>query len=490
MSDDEQGTPSQRWARLRFAIVGRLLAAPPARGGLRGELKELSQRFWEHPTTGERVRFGLSTIERWYYQARNEARDPVGALRRKDRKDAGTQPSLGERLRQTLRLQYEQHRSWSYQLHHDNLSVLVGQNQTLGRLPSYASVRRYMKRHGLTKVRRRSRRQTEGTRRAARRLEKLEVRSFEATHVHGLWHLDFHSGSRRVLTPSAEWVTPHLFGVIDDRSRLCCHLQWYLDETAQTLVHGLSQAIQKRALPRALMTDNGGAMKAAETLAGLADLGILHQLTLAESPYQNGKQESFWGQVEGRLLAMLECVQELTLSLLNEATQAWMELEYNKSLHAEIGMPPLRRYLDGPDVGRESPSSEALRRAFRKKEWRTQRRSDGTVRIEGRRYEVPSRFGHQQRLQVRYARWDLGRIDIVDPRRGTILSPLYPLDKARNADGRRRHLQPVAAPLQKTLQPSTPIAPLLAELMREYAATGLPPAYLPKHEENEEEDES
>jgi len=38
------------------------------------------------------------------------------------------------------------------------------------------------------------------------------------------------------------WVTPKLLGILDDRSRLCCHAQWYLDETAETLVHGLSQA--------------------------------------------------------------------------------------------------------------------------------------------------------------------------------------------------------------------------------------------------------
>jgi len=41
-----------------------------------------------------------------------------------------------------------------------------------------------------------------------------------------------------------------LLGVLDDRSRVACHLQWYLDETAETLVHGLTQAIQKRGLPR------------------------------------------------------------------------------------------------------------------------------------------------------------------------------------------------------------------------------------------------
>jgi putative transposase len=41
-----------------------------------------------------------------------------------------------------------------------------------------------------------------------------------------------------------------LFGVLDDRSRLACHLQWYLSESAENIAHGLSQAFLKRGLPR------------------------------------------------------------------------------------------------------------------------------------------------------------------------------------------------------------------------------------------------
>jgi putative transposase len=35
------------------------------------------------PITGDPVRFGFSTIERWYYRALKERSDPVGLLRRK-----------------------------------------------------------------------------------------------------------------------------------------------------------------------------------------------------------------------------------------------------------------------------------------------------------------------------------------------------------------------------------------------------------------------
>jgi hypothetical protein len=42
-----------------------------------------------------------------------------------------------------------------------------------------------------------------------------------------------------------------------------------LAETAENVAHGLSQAIQKRGLPRAAMSDNGAAMTAAEISEGL-----------------------------------------------------------------------------------------------------------------------------------------------------------------------------------------------------------------------------
>jgi transposase InsO family protein len=94
--------------------------------------------------------------------------------------------------------------------------------------------------------------------------------------------------------------------VIDDRSRLACHIQWYLDVTTKHLVHGFSQALMRRALPRAVMTDNGSAMISEEFTNGLHELGILHQPTLPRTPWANGKQERLWGTLEGRLMAMLE----------------------------------------------------------------------------------------------------------------------------------------------------------------------------------------
>ena len=480
MSEDDHSI-HERWARLRFAVIGPLLMAPPEAGELAAALHALSTKTWRHPQTGAPVRFGFSTLERWYYAARTAPRDPVGALRGRRRADAGQHRRLSPALREALRTQYQRHPSWSVQLHVDNLAVAVRDTPALGPLPSYATVRRYLRAQGLNRLPRRRRRASAGSAAAEHRLADREVRSYELAHVNALWHADFHVGSRRVLTPKGGWHEAHLLGILDDCSRLGCHAQWYLTEDAERFAHGLAQAIQKRGLPRALMTDRGGAETAAEITEGLARLGILHQPTLPYSAYQNAKQEVFWGQVEGRLLPMLEDVEPLTLEQLNLATLAWLEREYNRTPHRELAMSPLARYLQGPDVARDSPDADTLRRAFRTQTTRTQRQSDGTCSLLGIRFEVPSRYRHLARLTVRYARWDLTSLELLDPHSAAPVATLYPLDKTANAERERRALAPVSE--TPALTPTAPRggepAPLLKRLLAEYAATGLPPAYLP-----------
>lgn len=484
MTKKSEPSTSALWARFRFSVVGSLLSAPPARGELKAAIRALAEKTWTHPITGDAVRFAAVTIERWYYTARRATEDPVGVLRRAVRKDCG-QVSLAPMLVEQLVRQYRRHPHWSYQLHYDNLVALVKADASLPTVPSYSTVRRYMQAHGLVR-KPRPVPQRPGEARAAVRLESREVRSYEAEYVGSLWHLDFHHGSLKVLTPRGQWQRPLALGILDDHSRLCCHLQWYLSETAEDLVHGLSQAIQKRGLPRALMTDNGAAMVAEEVSDGLLHLGIVHDKTLPYSPYQNGKQEAFWGTLEGRLMPMLESVTELTLEFLNEATQAWVEIDYNRAEHREIAASPVERFAHAPDVLRASPSSKALRDVFRLQTTRRQRRSDGTISLEGVRFEMPARYRHFRDVAVRYARWDLGRVDLVDPRDGTILAPLYPLDRAANADGRRSPLAPDASDVPAEGhgdhgQGRDALPPLLQSILHTYSSTGLPPAYLPKN---------
>ena len=470
------------WARFRFSVVGTLLSAPPARGELKTALESLAAKTWMHPVTGYDVSFAAKTIERWLYHARQERDDPVGVLRRAVRKDCG-KVSLKPDFIECLANQYHDYPHWTYQLHYDNLKALVKSKEVLGPLRSYSTVRRYMVAQGMVRKPRQKPKRHPGELRAAQRRERREIRSYEAEYVGALWHLDFHHGSLQVVTPSGQWERPLALGILDDHSRYCPHLQWYLSETTEDLAHGFSQGIEKCGLPRAAMSDNGGAMLAEEFTEGLLRLGILHETTLPFSPYQNGKQECFWAQLEGRLLEMLGKVRELKLDFLNEATQAWVEIEYNRREHREIGCSPATRFAHAANVLRPSPSSDALLAAFRRDVKRRQRQSDGTISLDGVRFEIPSRYRHFRDVVVRYPLCDLSLVDLVDPREGTILARLFPLDRAANADGRRAVLdsRPEEVSATDSSQSPAELPQLLKQILAEYSATGLPPAYLPKN---------
>ena len=186
-------------------------------------------------------------------------------------------------------------------------------------------------------------------------------------------------------------------------------------------------------------------------------------------------------------MAMIEGKRDLSLDELNAVTQAWVEREYNRAVHSETNATPMDRFLHGKSVLRDPPDTSTLGLAFRRDETRSQRRSDGTISILGKRFEIPSAYRMLPRITVRFAEWDLRQVHLIDPRTQACLTPLYPLDRRKNAEGLRRRLgppdllsseSPVIANLEnKTEADEWP--PLLQKILAEHAASGLPPAYIP-----------
>ena len=478
-----------KWAAFRYGLIGHLVADPPKYGDLKRRIEELASRLWQHPLTSETMTCSFGSVERWYYRALKGSSNPIKVLHNKDRGCEETK-LISLTLKEKIKDQYLLHRNWTFKLHHDNIKVVATDDVNLGDVPSYSTFCRFMKKKGYWPKRgRRGRPLTEGQQLAIDRFEAREIRSYEAPRVGTLYHLDFHHGSRRILTKAGEIVTPILLTILDDYSRLCCHAQWYLAEDTQTLVHGFVQALLKRGLCWKLMTDNGSAMISDEFKTGLLSLSIIHDTTLPYSPYQNGKQERLWGQVEGRLIAMLENVKDLGLKQLNESTQAWVEIEYNRSIHSETGQTPCDRFMLGSSQIRPCPDAKLVREAFRLHETRRQRLTDGTVSIGGIRFEIPDRCRHLRKISVRYARWDLSCVDMVDDRSGENIERLYPLDKTANSSSLRRIRHDPLTNKENSdstnASQESGMAPLLSKYLEDYSSMGILPAYLSTKDEGE-----
>ena len=104
-------------------------------------------------------------------------------------------------------------------------------------------------------------------------------------------------------------------------------------------------------------------------------------------------------------------------------------------------------------------------------------KSDGTVVIEGRRFEIPNRYRHLTRIEVRYASWDLGHIHLVDERTGSVLARTL----SAGQDAERQWFAPRArSGLDRIGQtgahagcvPDPTVPPLLARMLDKQATTG------------------
>lgn len=188
-------------AHFRFAIIGGLLAAPPARGELGSTISELATREWRDPVDGRILSFSAKTIEAWYYRAKNAGTTPVGALRRRVRGDRGQSVALSPDMEARLRAIRSDHSRWTMRLVHDELVAQLEEQLECPEPPSYSTTKRFMIQNGLKRKKKpKGKTTTEHTAR--------ETRRFEVDRVNALWHLDYHQGSRKVLTKRGDWVKP------------------------------------------------------------------------------------------------------------------------------------------------------------------------------------------------------------------------------------------------------------------------------------------
>lgn len=463
-------------ARFRLGVLFPLLCRGQnlERGAQAEILRQIAQTSVVCPGEDYPRFISERTLLRWLSEVRKtQLSEPAQALLRLIRSDRGKTRRLTSEQKEWLRSNRESYPRWTYALHADNL-------QHTGLLPqvSRSSVYRWMKAEGLRPT---------FLRGGAH--NKKATMSFEAEFPGQICHLDFHtSATLRVLGDCGSWLKPKCVAFIDDRSRFGLHLQWFLGEAADELVHAKIQSYLKYGIHWRDMSDNGSAMISAEFERGLRQLGCGHIKTAPKSPYQNGKIESFWGPLEGRLMAMLTNVKPLTLEFLNEASIAWMEQDYNCRFHSEIKATPRSLWFSTENVARRpAPSTDELRRLFRRKATRRQRFEDHTISLEGVRYQLPKIVWGTDNITLAYASWNRDLVTIIDPETERELVDIFPVDRQGNAERLTSYVKRPGADSPEATRENeesqaliSQLPPLLAHLIEEHRMKWLAPGVVPK----------
>jgi hypothetical protein len=208
----------------------------------------------------------------------------------------------------------------------------------------------------------------------------------------------------------------------------------------------------------ALMTDNGSAMVAEEVEGSVAP-GDRSRANTAVQPLSKRQARGLLGERSRGGSWMLEGVAELTLERLNEATQAWVEIEYNRAVHREFLLAGRALRPGARRASRSSPRASrcATRFAWKPSGSASKRRHDLP---RGVRFEVPARYRHFREVTVRYARWDLAESIWSTSARHAPGSPFIRSTKpptpmagaprsSRSGDSRRRCRPPTASRHQR-----------------------------------------
>lgn len=359
-------------ALFRAGVIGQLAARELSRGELAEALRALSKARFRAPGSDHTRQFGVSTLERWYYEYRDEGLEGLKPKARNDRgRGRGLEPELLALLCDIRR----ENPSASVSL---ILRTLACEGRIDPTAVSASTLRRVFVERGLDKVPIR-----DGTG------SKIRLR-WQAERPMALWHGDVCHGPALRIGKVAKALRIH--ALLDDASRYIPAIDVFHTEREDDMLGLMVGAIRSHGAPDGMYLDNGPTYIGHTLKIACERLGIT---LLHAKPYDapaRGKMERFWGTLRGGCLDFLG-----TLSSLEEVRArlwAFVQQHYHTVSHAGLlGRSP-KAVWEQRDTQLE-PSDRIdegrLRKALTVIEPRRVRR-DTTVNVEGVVYELQAGF--------------------------------------------------------------------------------------------------
>lgn len=365
--------------RERVALFRYGLIAPILNGQVVSQkeyLEKVTVKKHQVPYYGEKE-YTAKTLSCWLLVYRREGFE---GLKPKKRSDLG-QP-------RTLSLEQEEHllalrkveRQMAVSVFYDRL---IEKGEILPCDVSYTTVYRLLKRHELI---------------GKATAKSPERKRFAYDKVNVLWQGDMSFGP--YLTIEGKKVQTYLFAFIDDCSRVVPFAQFFLSEKTESLATVFKEALLRRGMPKIIYVDNGKIYRSDVFQVACATLGIVLTHTQPYDAASKGKIERFFGTVKTRFIPILKVQPATSLSELNRRFWQWLEEDYHRKNHHSLDMTPLDVYFSQSSSIRMLDDPAALEHLFLKRAIRKVRH-DGTISVNNRLYEMPSKY-ISQRIEVRF----------------------------------------------------------------------------------------
>lgn len=242
------------------------------------------------------------------------------------------------------------------------------------------------------------------------RLDNGPTKAFEAPFVNDLWMTDFSPGPQLNLAGKA--VATHLCLILDDHSRLIAHGAYHLTADSYAFHQTLKQAVQRRGIPYKLYTDQGKPFTNKHTQIICANLGIRLLHAKPYCAWSKGKVERCFYTLQQGFESTLKLPDNGAQSLeeLNQKLTHWIQTVYHLRPHSSTGVSPQVRFAQATGTLRHLEAGLDLEALFFTRLERTVRK-DGTVRIEGKLYEVDLSLRALE-VQLRFDPYRMDRIEV------------------------------------------------------------------------------
>ena len=372
--------------------------------------RQMAEKSYTLPD-GSIKRYSADTFKQWFIQYRNHG---IEVLRPKGRNDAGLSRALSEEAAQRIAEIKQQYPHITGTLVYQKL-IEEGYVKASG--ASLPTVLRFIKNNHLR----------------AKEIVPEDRRAYECEFANDCWQADSSAGP--VIKVDGVKKETWLISLIDDKSRLITHAEFFFHDNSVNMQLALRKAVQKHGLPARLYVDNGSSYKNQQLSWICASLGIVLIHTPPFSPKNKGKIERMFRTLKDTWINGVDWNSFPDLASLNHEFITFVNEGYNNRLHSVTEAKPKERWLADASRIRYLPP-ETLDDCFLHRETRTVG-GDATLRISKIVFEAPPQY-IKQKVNIRYSPGDLSKAYIFDEK-NKLAHTIYPLRRVDNSKVKRQH---------------------------------------------------
>lgn len=408
MNDNER----KEIALFRYGII-----APAVSGtydeamSLKGFFRDAASKVYTNPR-GEDTKVAASTIERWFYNYKEEGFD---ALLPQRRCDTGKSRKLDNDItEQILFLRAEYPRlpaTLIYQKLIDNGTIEKG-------TVSLSTINRF-----INKLK-----EEDNT------LPKKDMRRYEREHINEVWCGDSSVGP--YLKIDGKKKRTYIIALIDDASRMIVGIDIFFNDNFVNLMAVMKTAVTRFGRPKKFNFDNGASYKNKQIDLLAARIGSVINYNPPYTPVGKAKIERWFRTMKDLWMSQLNMNEFSSLQELSASLMAFVN-KYNKTIHSSLnGKTPEDRFFEESSLIKRL-SEENIEKSFLL-EYERRVSADNVIVIDGTEYEVPYIYA-KQKITLRYSA-DFSCVYVVDKTTGE-LSPIKLLNKHENSHIKREKVK-------------------------------------------------